>query len=1062
MKKTLISTLVLALIVVALAMTLPSILTSAAMRDEMAKRISQASGMQASLNGPVNLSVFPDLGLVAEQVVLQAPDGSMEIRAAKIVAGVSLFSLLSSQIEITKIGLVQPEFTLVETIGAGGGNSPANSVDGANSDPLKAAITLLEGVSLSGVSVRNGKLSSQALSGATSVITNIDASLNATNLDEEVEIALSAVQDGRKVTLEASVAALRPILQQQPAGIDIALQMTPAPHPALADIRASGTVKLEDDGSYRIADGRFFVLDQPLKLDAIYRPGERPAAIARMSADLVDLGLFANSTESEKPASKPATAASKLSEPIDLSALMDIDVDVDMAVKSLLMNGVEIRDIRLAGLLDAGSLNVELAQANGNFGAEISSNLGEKNPTFRGNLQANSLQIAALNRIANVEIPADGALSVNLGYAFRGTDEQSIRNSLNVAGNIKLSDGKLSVPALRDAGLGPSADQVSGLNVRADIKDISQPVSLAGNLTWMKEGLSFDGSLSPLNFLAANSGPVRLSVDSRRVNASYDGSVSLDGRLRGNARIATSSLGGLLGWLGQGDNTNLKDFSYAGDISVSDKAFSFSNSNIVLNGMNASGSGEVALAGKTSINTNLAFNTLNLEALTGGSSGAGNSSRSANPGAATPIDLSALRSIDANIRISAQKLGFGKVNAGPVNTSLVIKNGVARLQIPQTPFYQGSVLADIEADGSKDVPAIKLNAKLTNIRALPLFQDAADFKRIEGRLNADINTSGTGKTTSQFASSLNGNAVAKFSDGAIIGVDIANIYNNLSSVLTGGFKENSSDKTKFTEMGLSFKINQGIATTNDIKLLGPLVRMDGAGTVDLGKETIDMRLNPQLVGSPTGQGGEFDVAGVGIPLIVQGALASPRVYPDLSGILQNPTGALQTLSKLGLGIQGLGGGNLNLENLALGNNGDGGLKLDNLNLGETGNLVGKSVEGLIGGNNNNESGTGNLVGSLLNKFANPQNRDQAGETTGSPAPSGSPVPGGSPLASGRIPIPTPNPRRPGSVQSGLNIGSPTSNPTVENIAEDLLRPNNSTDGEPASGNLENLLKKVLP
>src|SRR5690606_21525067 len=106
---------------------------------------------------------------------------------------------------------------------------------------------------------------------------------------------------------------------------------------------------------------------------------------------------------------------------------------------------------------------------------------------------------------------------------------------------------------------------------------------------------------------------------------------------------------------------------------------------------------------------------------------------------------------------------------------------------------------------------------------------------------------------------------------------------------------------------VALDVQNGVAQTDNIRLLGPLVRMSGEGRIDLAGGTIDMRLDPRVVGSLDGQGGEFDVSGLGMPVIVTGALASPRIYPDFSGVLADPGRALEALSGLGGGMGELSG-----------------------------------------------------------------------------------------------------------------------------------------------------------
>jgi AsmA protein len=161
---------------------------------------------------------------------------------------------------------------------------------------------------------------------------------------------------------------------------------------------------------------------------------------------------------------------------------------------------------------------------------------------------------------------------------------------------------------------------------------------------------------------------------------------------------------------------------------------------------------------------------------------------------------------------------------------------------------------------------------------------------------------GSGADTQVFARSLNGRAGVIFSDGALRGIDVAGLVRNFQSLITAGYTGNADAKTEFTELSASLGIQNGVGRFENLRLLGPFVRMSGAGSIDLVAGTIDMRLDPRVVGSLDGQGGDFDVTGLGMPIMVTGALSRPSIYPDISGILANPDGALQALSGLGIGV----------------------------------------------------------------------------------------------------------------------------------------------------------------
>ena len=889
---------------------LPYLLSSDSVRQEFSKRISSLSGMNIVLGGPVDFSVYPDLGLVAKDVTLTSSDGNFLAVIGKIVSSVKLSSILSDKIEITGISLSDAQFTITQLDPANQAaqdikaNEQAETIgEKGRADPFAAALEQLERLSLKKFSINNAAFISQSLDGTRSIISNINAQLRAPDLDRQIDFELSATRDNQSISSIATISALRPILQHQPSHFKLDLKIEPAPHPVLAELSASGDILLTQDGKYQVSDGLFTSLGQPLRLDISYKPGERPYGAVKLEARQVDLGKL---QQNSAPKSKSAKITKSNTALIDISSLADFDADIVVNIDNFKMDDLEVSAIKLGAKLNQGKLDINLTNAviaKGNIAAKLNTDANDKTPTITGFVRASAIKISSIGKLANTTLPLDGNLGLDISYAFRGLSEELIRKTFNLAGNVKVSDATVLVPQFE--GLGKTAKSITGLNLNAAIRDVQKPIDIKGNMVWKGEAISFNTLVTPNNFIQKNAGPVKLSIKSRKLNATYAGKVNLGGTATGQLALSTKSLDNLMAWLGQNANAGLGALSYKGKTSVDANSLAFGNAKISLNGIRASGSGSLDWYAKPLIVTNLSFGELNLASILAGDAKSVGKKNNNNSGK-TPIDLSFLRGFEANIKLKAKKLTYGKVVAGPLNTSLVVKDGVARIKLPKAPFYGGRVSADIVANGANKTPIIDIGAKMSNINALALFGDAADFRRVEGKLSANLKIRGSGKTTSQFTKSLKGNSSAKFTNGAIRGINVAKIYNNLSAILAGGFKEDQNEKTTFTELGLSFLIDQGVATTRDLKLLGPLVRMDGAGEVDLVSQSIDMRLNPQLVASSTGQGGQFDLAGIGFPVIIKGPLGSPRVYPDLAQLIKDPRAVSELISKLGVNIDGLG------------------------------------------------------------------------------------------------------------------------------------------------------------
>jgi AsmA protein len=94
--------------------------------------------------------------------------------------------------------------------------------------------------------------------------------------------------------------------------------------------------------------------------------------------------------------------------------------------------------------------------------------------------------------------------------------------------------------------------------------------------------------------------------------------------------------------------------------------------------------------------------------------------------------------------------------------------------------------------------------------------------------------------------------------------------------------------------------------------------MTGAGTIDLGTKQIGFRVEPKLVMTTEGQGRATDPVGLGIPVMIEGPWGSPRIYPEMQGILDNPDAAYARLKEMGKGLFGEGGAGAGL-GAAIGN-----------------------------------------------------------------------------------------------------------------------------------------------
>jgi AsmA protein len=130
---------------------------------------------------------------------------------------------------------------------------------------------------------------------------------------------------------------------------------------------------------------------------------------------------------------------------------------------------------------------------------------------------------------------------------------------------------------------------------------------------------------------------------------------------------------------------------------------------------------------------------------------------------------------------------------------------------------------------------------------------------------------------------LNGEGETTFRNGAIVGINIAAMVRNAAAAFQGG-AIGEERKTDFAKLSGTFKIVNGVLTNDDLSLQAPVLRVAGSGQLDLPQRTVDYRIEPKVAKTLEGQGGEREVAGLLVPVIVRGPWDDLSFTPDLSDI----------------------------------------------------------------------------------------------------------------------------------------------------------------------------------
>jgi AsmA protein len=184
-----------------------------------------------------------------------------------------------------------------------------------------------------------------------------------------------------------------------------------------------------------------------------------------------------------------------------------------------------------------------------------------------------------------------------------------------------------------------------------------------------------------------------------------------------------------------------------------------------------------------------------------------------------------------------------------------------------------------------------------------LLSDAAQFSMLEGPAKIALQISGVGRNAEEIKSSLTGQGSLAVSNGAIDGVNLTEMISQIGEGQIPELKQGPGNKTAFSDLGGSFTITNGIAQTDNLQVTSPLLKVAASGNVDVTKSTISVLATPEIVAGPEGQRGANDLAGLSVPVRIEGPLDRPTFRPEIKGMFADPEKTGKTVNKIGKALE---------------------------------------------------------------------------------------------------------------------------------------------------------------
>lgn len=491
----------------------------------------------------------------------------------------------------------------------------------------------------------------------------------------------------------------------------------------------------------------------------------------------------------------------------------------------------------------------------------------------------------------NLVVGSDGGANWNYGAkTHEGEDGLPLR----------IIDGRI---AYLDERTG-AALALSNVDATATLAGFADEMNAKGAFIWNERRATFTLFLKSPQRVAEDGSPADLTLQAPGFSFQFSGRTALTKgfELDGQAELKGTDLWLAASWFGAHlpQGLNGARFELAGAVDSSSKGLLFTNAQFALDDMH--GQGDVGMMrgqNRSRIEAHVNVGTIDLTRYSA-QPGPTDKSFLNDPWSSAAIDLSNLNSLDATLDITTNAFAYGVFRTGPTQMKVALSDGILDLKLAKASYVEGTLDLGLNIDGKSDTPAIQFSVNGEGLAADKALTAALGFADLHGKLSPSLALTARGKTLAEMVSTLKGEASFRAVSGSLTGVDLPAAFARVSNEILKGWNRDDRASTAFDALSATFTLADGIAETSNLIMASPALTFTGKGEIDLLRQAIDLKVDPQLAAKADGavdpQPTKFPVA-----INVKGPWTAPQIYPDMPGILEDPASAFAALRKLGLG-----------------------------------------------------------------------------------------------------------------------------------------------------------------
>jgi AsmA protein len=440
-----------------------------------------------------------------------------------------------------------------------------------------------------------------------------------------------------------------------------------------------------------------------------------------------------------------------------------------------------------------------------------------------------------------------------------------------------------------------ATEQLDDVNFSLAWPSISKTFGATGRFVWHEQPV--DASMTLADFPAALTGGrtgLKLRINGKPGKIAFEGGISVIPTLKIEGTLAADSpsLRDALVWAGQKPlpGGGFGHFSIKAQTNVIGGTIGLSAVNVDLDGNIAEGVLTFVVDGRKTLQGTLAADKLDLTPYVSTVRLLTNNQHS---WSSSRIALDGLTGSDFDLRLSAGKVIVSNAEFGRTAIGANLRGGQIVITVGEAQAYGGLIKGSLSLADRDEGVDVKSQLNFDEVDLESCLGQLFGLRRLEGKGNIAIAVEGKGGSVLGVTHTLTGTASLSSTNGAIAGLDVAQLLRRLERRPLSGGGEFRTGRTPYDKLSLDLKIVNGKAAVQDLNITGAAVHMAVNGSASIPERDLDLKGTAALVTASRPGGAPFS-----LPFIVQGSWDDPIMLPDPEALLRRSGAAAPLLDAI--------------------------------------------------------------------------------------------------------------------------------------------------------------------